>query len=220
MKHFILVACLSAALISCSNDKTKKDETKVAIATDTTSSTTSNTANPAAPLPDSVQMKNWKAYATPGDMHKLMAKWNGTWTGKILMWMKPGGPADSTTGTSVNKMIYGDRYQVSTHTSKMMGMPFEGQSIMGYDNAKKVFQSTWVDNMGTGIMMMEGTWDDATKTLTMSGKMTDPSSGTNKETNVREVVRIIDDTHQMFEMYGTGPDGKEFKSMEIALAKK
>lgn len=218
MKHFILVACLSAALISCGNDKTKKDETTVA--TDTTASTTANTAVPAAPLPDSVQMKNWMAYATPGDMHKLMAKWNGTWTGKIIMWMKPGGPADTTIGTSVNKMIYGDRYQVSAHTSKMMGMPFEGQSIMGYDNAKKVFQSTWVDNMGTGIMMMEGTWDEATKTLTMSGKMTDPSSGTNKETNVREVVRIIDDSHQMFEMYGAGPDGKEFKSMEIALTKK
>ncbi len=42
---------------------------------------------------------------------------------------------------------------------------FEGMSLMGYDNAKKVFMSSWVDNMGSGIMQMEGTWDPNTKTI-------------------------------------------------------
>lgn len=27
-------------------------------------------------------------------------------------------------------------------------MPFEGISTLGYDNAKKTFFSTWIDNMG------------------------------------------------------------------------
>jgi hypothetical protein len=35
-------------------------------------------------------------------------------------------------------------------------MPFEGISTLGYDNAKKTFFSTWIDNMGTGMMVMEG----------------------------------------------------------------
>jgi hypothetical protein len=30
---------------------------------------------------------------------------------------------------------------------------------------KKMFSSSWVDNMGTGIMNMEGTWDEATKSI-------------------------------------------------------
>lgn len=31
--------------------------------------------------------------------------------------------------------------------------------IMGYDNAKKKFVSTWIDNLGTGIINMPGEWN-------------------------------------------------------------
>lgn len=34
-------------------------------------------------------------------------------------------------------MIFGGRYQLSNYKGNFMGMPFEGMSIMGYDNAKK-----------------------------------------------------------------------------------
>ncbi len=36
-----------------------------------------------------------------------------------------------------------------------MGMPFEGMGIDGYDNLAKQYVSTWVDNMGTGIMNID-----------------------------------------------------------------
>ncbi|MEO5984016.1 MAG: DUF1579 family protein, partial [Ferruginibacter sp.] len=68
-------------------------------------------------------------------------------------------------------------------------------------------------------MMMEGPWDAANKTITMSGKMLDPSRG-GIEVNLRHVVKIIDDNHHLYEMYCTDPNGKEFKSMELAMAKK
>jgi len=223
MKQFILTACIiSAVLISCTSNEKKGDDTTVTTSSDT-SSTASTTSNmdetPAAPVDSATMMKNWQAYSTPSAPHAMMAKWNGTWKGKTIMWHAPGAPGDSSTATAVNKMIYGGRYQQSTHLGDMMGMKFEGQSIMGYDNVKKVFQSTWMDNMGTGIMMMEGPWDEATKTLTMTGKMIDPSSGTPKEITMRNVMKIIDDNNHLFEMYCNGPDGKEFKTMEIKLVR-
>jgi hypothetical protein len=98
-----------------------------------------------------------------------------------------------------------------------MGQPFEGVGTVGYDNAKKVFVSTWTDNMGTGIMYMEGPWDEATKTITMKGKQTDPTTG--KDMDVRQTVKIIDDKTQQVEMFST-QNGTEFKTMEIALKKK
>lgn len=52
----------------------------------------------------------------------------------------------------------------------MMGMPFEGHGTLAYDNHRKMFVSTWIDNMGSGIMVLEGTYDDASKTLTLMGK--------------------------------------------------
>ena len=92
-------------------------------------------------------------------------------------------------------------------------------STTAYDNAKKVFISTWIDNMGTGIMKMEGPWDEASKTMTLSGKMMDPSTG--RECNMRETFKIVDDNTQIMEMYGPDPKtGKEFKTMTIKLTKK
>ena len=39
----------------------------------------------------------------------------------------------------------------------MMGQPFSGVGIDGYDNLRKKYVTTWIDTMGTGIFSMEGT---------------------------------------------------------------
>jgi hypothetical protein len=48
--------------------------------------------------------------------------------------------------------------------------------------------------------------------------MIDPTTG--KECNFRQVMRIVDNDHQVTEMYVPGPDGKEYKSMEIKSTRK
>ncbi len=161
-------------------------------------------------------MKAWAEYMTPGPMHKMMAQCNGDWQEQLKFWMAPGAPATESKASCNNTMIMGDRYQQSTHKSEMNGMPFEGTGILGYDNAKKVFVSTWIDNMGTGIMYMEGKWDEKGKTIHFKGKSVDPMTG--KEMQVREEFRIIDDSHQEMEMYMT-QNGKEFQSMEIKFSR-
>jgi hypothetical protein len=99
-----------------------------------------------------------------------------------------------------------------------MDMPFEGHGTLGFDNLKKIFESTWIDNMGTGVMKMSGPWDATTKSVTLTGKMTDPQSG--NEENYKETFTVIDDNTQMMAMYAPGPDGKEFKNMEIKFTRK
>jgi hypothetical protein len=54
-----------------------------------------------------------------------------------MAYMAPDTPSQKNTATCVNKMILGGRYQSSTHTGSFNGMPFEGISTLGYDNAKK-----------------------------------------------------------------------------------
>lgn len=219
MKHFTLTICTAAILLFSCNNKTEKT-------TEATADTTKMTEQPVAkdnpaPAPDSAtMMKNWEAYMTPGDIHKMMASWDGTWESESTSWMAPGAPPQVSKGTSVNKMAMGGRYQISNHKGNMMGQPFEGMSMTGYDNAKKIFVSTWIDNMGTGIMKMEGPWDEATKSMTLTGKCVDPMTGGGKEMELREVFRIIDDKTQTMEMYGPGPDGKEFKMMVLKFTRK
>jgi hypothetical protein len=176
------------------------------------------TAASAAPVDSATAAKAWESYMTPGNMHQWMASTNGKWDAEFTFWMGPDAPPETGAKASVeNKSILGGRYQESIYKGEMMGMPFEGKGTTAYDNAKKKFVSTWIDNMGTGLMHMEGTYDSTTKTLTMTGTGVDPVTG--NDVQMREVLKTIDDKHQVMEMYDT-KGGKEYKSMEIKLTKK
>lgn len=163
------------------------------------------------------EMKAYQEFMTPGPMHKWMAKFNGTWEGDITSYMDPTTPNKSKT-TSVATTIMNGLYQTADMTGNIMGMPFQGHSIMGYDNAKKMFINTWIDNMGSGIIIMTGTYDEATRTLTLKGKQTSPMNG--KDLDIRQEMKVIDDNNYTLIMYGEGPAGKEMKFMEGTFKRK
>lgn len=217
MKKIILSACTLALLAMACNEGEQKTTTPD---DSDTLATTAAAETPAAPMDSATIMKNWMAYMTPGKEHEMMKSWNGKWEGETTMWEKPGAPPQRSKSMADNKMVMGGRYQLTTHTGNMMGQPFEGMSTLAYDNNKKTFISTWIDNMGTGLMKLEGPWDESTKSITLQGVCVDPSSGTGKEMAVKEVFKVLDDNTQMLEMYGQGPDGKEFKMMEIKYTRK
>ncbi|MCH7516219.1 MAG: DUF1579 family protein, partial [Bacteroidetes bacterium] len=77
--------------------------------------------------------------------------------------------------------------------------------------------ATWIDNMGTGISVSKGTYDEGTKTLNFTGTMIDPMSG--KEVHYRQTIKLIDYNHQVIEMF-IQEEGKEFNNMIIELTKK
>ena len=47
---------------------------------------------------------------------------------------------------------YSGKFKMPGADGKMKDMNFKGISLDGYDNVKQKFVSTWIDNMGTGIM--------------------------------------------------------------------
>ncbi|MEJ7738267.1 MAG: DUF1579 domain-containing protein [Chitinophagaceae bacterium] len=170
------------------------------------------------PVDSATAMKSMMEAGTPGQQHAMLAKGDGKWTAETTMWMSPDGQPMTAKSNAVNKMVLGGRYQQTTFKGDFMGMPFEGSSTTGYDNAKKMFFTTWMDNMSTSLMNMEGTWDEASKTINFKGKMLCPANG--KECEMREVYKIVDDNTHVMEMYG--PDmktGKEYKSMEIKFVR-
>ena len=219
MKKTILSACSAMlVLIACNSSETKENKTDSA--STTVSTTESKTDEAWVPVDSATRMKAMMEYGTPGKMHELLASWNGTWVGETTFWEYEGAAPQKSTSTAVNTMIIGGKYQSSKHTGNMMGMPFEGMSITGYDNATKQFVSTWIDNWSTGIMSMSGNWDAAAKTLTMTGTFPDICRP-GKMCSMKEVFTVIDDNTQKMEMYG--PDsktGKEFKMMEINMTRK
>ena len=160
----------------------------------------------------SAEMLAWMEYMTPGPMHEMMAKTTGEWNVNTKFWMDPAGEPMETEGKATVEMILGGRYMKSTHTGTMMGMPFEGINLQGYDNASGEFTAIWIDNMGTGISVSKGKYDESTHSINFKGSMLDPI--TKEDMSFRQVVKTIDDNHFMFEMFMNNK-GQEFKSMVV-----
>jgi len=163
--------------------------------------------------------------AKPGENHKLLEGAVGNWTYTVKWWMSPDAPPSESTGTSTARAVMGGRYVITDHTGKMqmpgpdgkmMDMEFKGMAVEGYDNAKKKFVSSWIDNMGTGIMNSEGTYDADSKTLTYNAEY-EPMPG--MKTKVRQLIKITDKDHHTFEFF-EDRGGKEVKTMEINYTRK
>lgn len=170
-------------------------------------------------------MASMMEMAKPGENHKLLQEGAGTWSYTVKFWMSPDAPPMESSGTSVGRSVFDGRYLVTDHTGKMqmpgadgkmMDAEFKGMGTEGYDNAKKKFVASWIDNMGTGLMYMEGTYDSATKTLTYLGEY---QMMPDMKTKVRQTVKFTDKTHRKSEFYESRGD-KEVKTMEIVYTRK
>lgn len=219
MKLKLIVFCAAALLFAACNNEKKTDNNKNEGASATETKSEGNTSEKMSmPELDSItKAKNWEMYMTPSDVHKMMAKWDGAWDAEATFWA-PGKPEMKSKSRVNNKMLFDGRYQETNFSGDMMGMPFLGKSTTAYDNHKKQFKTTWIDNMGSGMMVMEGPWDEANKTMNLKGKTMDPETG--YEMDARETFKIIDDNTQEMEMFVMMPDGKEFKMMNIKFTRK
>ena len=156
--------------------------------------------------------------AAPGPSHERFKKMAGNWDLVVKWTWDPTQPMQETKSTSVMTTLMDGRYCQEQSTGEMMGKPFHGMGIYGYDNVLKKYVSVWIDNMGTGIMSSEGTPDASGNVVNWVAQMADPMTG--KMSRVRSVTRYADDDHFAYEMYMKGPDGKEYKTMEIAYTRK
>ena len=172
---------------------------------------------PAKQMDPQAMMEVYQKLATPGEPHKLFTSLAGSWTTKTKEWMEPGKPPTESTGTAEMKMLLDGRFLQQEFTGNMMGQPFSGIGIDGYDNLRKRYVTTWIDTWGTGIFQMEGTASADGKTITLKGSHPKPGGG--KMTH-RAVGKIADGNTQTFDMYGAHHGGKETKVLEIIYSRK
>jgi len=160
----------------------------------------------------SAEEKAFMEYATPGKEHQQLAREVGKWKLTINAYMAPGAAPIQSQGTCVSEQIMGGKFIRSKHSGDMMGMPFEGENTSGFDKATKKYFFTWIDNMGTGVMRGEGTYDEAKKMYNYVGTNSDPMTG--KQQAIRETMQWINDDTQEMNLYMTH-EGKEVKMLVI-----
>lgn len=199
MKH-VSLAMLSMALFAAAGNAAPKDKMKKM-----------------SPEEQAMMEKAMKLGA-PSDAHKALEPFVGKWTNSAKFWMKPGDKAQESTGTNENTWILGGRFLRQDYKGSMNGQPFEGLGITGYDNVRAEYQSIWLDNMMTGIMVANGNYDAAAKSVNTAGEMSCPMTG-EKNRWYRSEWKTIDNDKHTYTSYGKGPDGKEFKNMEISFTR-
>lgn len=177
-------------------------------------------AQEGAPQMTPEQQAETEAYVkagTPGAEHAALAAMAGNYDLKFRMWHGPGGEPSLESGTATRKMVLGDRVLVEDVSSTMMGQPYTGHGMHGFDNASGRYWATWNDSMTTGLMVSDGSCD-ADRSCTFTGSWVDPV--TKKTVTSRMTSRWTSANVEVFEMHGPGPDGKEMKMMEITYTKK
>lgn len=155
--------------------------------------------------------------AQPGEPHKALAGLAGSWEQTIKMWMDPSKPPTESKATCESKMIMDGRYLEDKITGDFGGMKFLGQGLTAYDNLKKKYTFTWVDNMGTGVSTASGTYDPDKKAYTYLGEEIDPLSG--KAYKTKMVTHVIDKDKYEMDMYRVAGD-KDVKVMHIDAVRK
>lgn len=165
-------------------------------------------------------MEEMMKLAQIGPEHKRLANMVGTWdcSAKFVMPSSDGSMQEMESKGEAKIISELDgRWFRQDYKGDMMGEVFKGIGYTGYDNGQKKYVATWMDTMSTGMMTMTGTFDEATKTMTMQGTCDMPGMG---ETKFRHTTVEKDPNTVVFTMYRTGPDGKEIKEGEITYKRR
>ncbi|MEE8594705.1 MAG: DUF1579 domain-containing protein [Gemmatimonadota bacterium] len=159
-------------------------------------------------------MAAYEKAMTPGEHHAKLAQLEGNWAMTVTVWMQPGAEPTVSSATSTSKMVMGGRYMLDTVEGTAMGMPFTGMGWTGYDNVDQQYESTWIDNLGTGIYTYHGQWDDEVNGIVMHGSYADPVTGQKVES--KTVTRLEGPDKMVYTSYERRKGDEEArKTMEI-----
>lgn len=168
--------------------------------------------------PQAAMMEMMQKLGEAGEHHKHLQAFIGDWKLAVKYRMEPEGEWQESASESETEWMFDGRYIKEEVEGEMSeDMKFAGLGITGYDNLKKKYVSVWMDNMSTSMMISEGACDESCKVFTFVGESIDPMTG--KTQKNRSVLRVLNNDKHLMEMFSTGPDGKEFKNMEIAYTR-
>jgi hypothetical protein len=158
-------------------------------------------------------MRKMEEAGRPGPGHKALEPLVGNWNAEVKCWHDPAGQATVSRGRAQVKWTLNGRFLEEEFQGEMMGKPFRGCSLMGFDNTKQTFNTVWVSDMQTAMFCSEGRGESGNKVITLEGKANCPATG-RKDVVMKTVFRLLSQDKHIFEMY----DGNN-KTMEITYTR-
>ena len=165
--------------------------------------------------PDAAKLQEqFEQFSKPGKEHRQLRRLVGTWKADVKHFYDESGEPSVSEATATFRALLGGRYVQQRFHGEMQGQKFSGMAITGYDNAKKKYVGIWIDDMGTGIMHSEGTYDVKTNTMTETAVGSSPIG----EMKYKNVWHYKSDDEFTFLMSMVTPDG-ERKLIDITYTR-
>lgn len=146
-------------------------------------------------------MADWMKSMQPGEGHKHLEGFIGKWNTVTKMWMAgPGSPPMESPGVSEVKWVLDKRFLMEEHKGQLMGMPYNGMGLMGFDNDRNMYTQCWASNMGTTLLTMTGSRSEDGNAFTFYGQMDEPMLKVYGRT-VKYQTKIVDADKHVFTIY-------------------
>lgn len=158
------------------------------------------------------EMAAWMELAQPGEHHQHLQAYAGKWKTQMKMWMAPGAEPMLNESTVEAEWIMDGRFLKWQQKGDFAGSPYSGLGYDGYNNGDGRYESIYMDNFGTLMVLYTGQCSDDGKTRVMQGSFTNPMAGATIEQ--RNVYSWIDDDHFKMESFMKMGD-EEYKQMEM-----
>ena len=201
MKHAtVLVVLVSLILTACSSTESKQS----------VSDWGDN------PLENPEFMEANLAYMTPGEEHAKLAAHAGSWNVRTKMFMTVDAEAVEMDATADSEMVLGGRFLVEEYHGTLMGEPFDGLLIVGFNKLTTEYFSVWMDTWGTAFHTARGS-ENGDGAIAMAGKIHDVLTPEGR--TYRHVLREAGSGY-VVELYDTLPDGTEWMVMEMTYTRR
>jgi len=141
----------------------------------------------------------------PTAHHEAMKKGVGVWDVVMKMTGPDGKPVESK-GTWTSRML-GEFWCVSDFKGDMMGMPFQGINLRGYDADKQKHVAVWVESTAPEMSLSEGECSDNCRKITLWSTGKDPVTG--QPTRWKMVTEGKSDDEFVLTMSSEGKTGGE-----------
>ncbi len=164
-------------------------------------------------------LDSWIAgLAEPGDGHEVLEALVGTWEGKGSIWDSPESDPIPITATVERHWVLGGRFlreEISVHSED--GEVFEALGFIGFNNEAAQYELLTIDNTSTAMLLETGKFHPDSKKLMIRGSFRDPATGFVIDRRVE--MDLSKEGRISVVGYTTNEEGREFKSLEGAVAR-
>jgi uncharacterized protein DUF1579 len=162
-------------------------------------------------------MAKAKRFTQPGEAHKMLDRFLGTWTTEVRMFgMGKATPPEK--GSATFSWLMPGRWLKMESTGTMMGLPLQTFMLLGYDNFKQSYVSTNINSIDTAMTHAEGDVDPSGKALISYGTLDEYLTGEHDKM-VKYVWRFQSPSQMALEVHDLPIGEANTKVVEITFRK-